>query len=288
MSTFERYGINGPRPHLFYGNLPEIHKYGNVICVSKWMKKYGSIFGYYVGGKRVLIIAEPNILKQIQIKEFKQFTFRFSPVHDALFADKIFKFMIVSVGGFRWKMMRTILRQAFTTLRLKSAFNSFEEPIDVFLKKIYNHAKNDEEFDIYPLFQALTMEAIGRGAFGATSNPQTNPRDEFLNAAKAVFEASSKNFLHGLALMFPEFEFIIHPIRRLWNEILVAFDADPFTYLGKICSKIIEHRRNQYKPRNDLLQTMIETKVNLAGLKKMNEDSLDISSDTNASEQSVE
>ncbi|RWS02941.1 Cytochrome P450 3A24-like protein, partial [Dinothrombium tinctorium] len=172
MSTFQRYGINGPKPHLFFGNMRELHKEGNVVCVNKWMKEYGPIFGYYDGGRRVLIINEPNILKQIQIKEFKKFSHRFRLLKGGSSGDPRMKYELISVGGHSWKELRTILRQAFTASKLKNAIKCFNDPVDTLIGKIDQHAAKGEEFDIYPLFQGLTMESIGRSAFGVTTNAQ--------------------------------------------------------------------------------------------------------------------
>ncbi|RWS02943.1 cytochrome P450 3A8-like protein, partial [Dinothrombium tinctorium] len=121
MTTFERYGIKGPKPHFIFGNMQEMIEEGNVVCVGKWMKKYGPVFGYYVSAIRVLIIAEPNILKQIQIKDFKRFSHRFKPVKGGFNTDPRMRSELIALGEQRWKELRTILRQAFTASKLKNS-----------------------------------------------------------------------------------------------------------------------------------------------------------------------
>ncbi|RWS01725.1 Cytochrome P450 3A24-like protein, partial [Dinothrombium tinctorium] len=285
MSTFQRYGINGPKPHLFFGNMRELHKEGNVVCVGKWMKEYGPIFGYYVGARRVLIIAEPNILKQIQIKDFKRFSHRFRGIKKGISGDPIIQSELISVGGHRWKELRTILRQAFTASKLKNSLKCINDPVDTLIRKIGQHAARGEEFDIYPLFQGLTMEAIGRSAFGVTTNAQSNPNDEFFLATKAIFERSTRNVFIGLSFMFPEFEFILYPLRRLSNML---FNIEPTNLLIKISSLILEQRRKQNVKRNDLLQAMIDAKVHVERINTINDDSLAINSDMNANDQMSE
>ncbi|RWS15051.1 protein SZT2-like isoform X7 [Dinothrombium tinctorium] len=289
MSTFERNGIKGPKPHLIYGNLRELHKDGNVVCIGKWMKQYGPIFGYYAGASRNLIIADPSLLKQIQIKDFKHFTDRYKFIKRGVTGDPRSQAMLISAEGQRWKELRTILRQAFTVTKLKNSIKCMDDPVNTLLENIDKFGAGGKEFDIYPLFQGLTMETIGRSAFGITTEAQKNQNDPFLLAAKAIFEFSSKNsILLALSLMFPELEFILYPLRWIEHKILGAFNKSPSEYLMKMSSHIVEQRRKNKICRNDLLQAMIDARVNLEGLDKIKDDSLTIGSDTEANEQQVE
>ncbi|RWS02942.1 cytochrome P450 3A8-like protein [Dinothrombium tinctorium] len=288
MSTFLRYGISGPKPHLFYGNMQEIHEEGNVVCVGKWMKKYGPIFGYYIGARRVLIIAEPEILKQIQIKRFKQFSHRYRVINGAFQGEPKLNSKLTSAGGYKWKELRTILNQAFTASRLKSSVSGMDDPLNTLIEKIEKYALKGEDFDVYALFQGLTMEIIGRSAFGVATNAQSNPNDEFLLAAKSLFELGPKNVLYALSYMFPEFELLLYPIRRLWLKLRRLFTVEPTGYLMKKSLIILKERRKQNVKRNDLLQAMLDAKINAEGLETMNEDSLTTKAHSSASDQITE
>lgn len=73
MSILARNGINGPKPNLILGNLLDFRREENVIVLDNWLKKYGSLFGFYLGGKPVVCVADEDLLISIQVKDFSLF-----------------------------------------------------------------------------------------------------------------------------------------------------------------------------------------------------------------------
>jgi len=76
MSILERNGIPGPKPHLIFGNMKQYYAEGYNNCFEIWKKKYGTIFGYYLGAKPFIVVTDPELLKLIQIKDFNHFFHR--------------------------------------------------------------------------------------------------------------------------------------------------------------------------------------------------------------------
>ncbi|XP_023223381.1 cytochrome P450 3A29-like [Centruroides sculpturatus] len=72
MSLFKRYGIPGPKPNFFLGNLMEFNRERN-RCIEKWLEQYGKMFGFYLGGKPLLVCNDVEFLKLIQIKDSYNF-----------------------------------------------------------------------------------------------------------------------------------------------------------------------------------------------------------------------
>ncbi|UYV79667.1 CYP3A4 [Cordylochernes scorpioides] len=66
--------FRGPKPHFFWGNLPDINTWGVRTCMIEWHRKYGDVFGIFYGIKPFLCITDPEILKRIEIQEFAKFT----------------------------------------------------------------------------------------------------------------------------------------------------------------------------------------------------------------------
>ena len=81
MSILERYGIPGPKPSLIFGSLIDIYRNGQLEMHTRWHKQYGPIFGYYYGIHPIVLIADPELLKTVLLKDFHQFADR--PVSSA-------------------------------------------------------------------------------------------------------------------------------------------------------------------------------------------------------------
>ncbi|XP_019861143.1 PREDICTED: putative cytochrome P450 cyp-13B1 [Amphimedon queenslandica] len=74
---FKKFGLHSPPTVPFFGNILDIFKLGNSInALEKWSKKYGKVFGYYIGAQPYLAVLDPDILKEIMIKKFDNFTER--------------------------------------------------------------------------------------------------------------------------------------------------------------------------------------------------------------------
>ncbi|GFV87356.1 thromboxane-A synthase [Trichonephila clavipes] len=74
--------------------------------------------------------------------------------------------------------------------------------IDSLMNNVEKKCATGEEFDIYLMYQGLTMDVIGRTAFGIQTDAQNNPNDTLLRtsvqseARPSVFKAPSKFDTH--------------------------------------------------------------------------------------------
>ena len=68
---FEKLGIPGPKPSFFFGNMWQIYRRGHVWMQKEWYDKYGAVVGYFYGEHPVFLIADVDLLKQLQLKDFR-------------------------------------------------------------------------------------------------------------------------------------------------------------------------------------------------------------------------
>ncbi|XP_054167645.1 cytochrome P450 3A24-like [Oppia nitens] len=280
MSQLKRNGIPGPEPHILWGNFKEYQIKGYAKCHEEWIKKYGRIVGYYLGGKPFVLVADPELLKVIQIKEFHEFSKRQLLLNDSgLNPNPRFKHSLISCKDSRWKQMRSNLSPTFSGAKLKQMTPIIESTINKFLSRVADNERQRQEFDIYDLFQGLTMETIAKAGFGFDSESQTKDEDAVIEAVKAVFNVSVGQVLLFLWLVFPEFRFIINPIRILIDKVKDYFGYSDHGFLLKISDQLIKQRRanNGSNNQRDLLQLMLESEA--SGM--LSNDKLSISSDMN-------
>ncbi len=74
--TWSDLGIPGPKPRFLIGNGLDIIRNSRAEIDSKWARQYGSIYGYYMGVFPNLVITDPELVKQVFVKDFPHFVNR--------------------------------------------------------------------------------------------------------------------------------------------------------------------------------------------------------------------
>ncbi len=252
--------------------------------------------GFYVGPYPTVMCKDIEMLKSIQIKDSHKFQSRQILTEvGAIDAHSRQEKMLIVQHGQRWKEVRSILTPTFNASKMKQSVPLINDAIDALLENVEAKSKADEQFDIYKLFQGLTMDTIGRSAFGIRTNVQKNPDDEFFKAAQMVFSDQIrnqflKNFLFLLNICFPEFWPVLYSLRWVQYRILEALGMSHNALLYNVCRQIVDARRkNIDDPNNpwshqDLLQGMMNARSNVD--RNMNQLTADLGS-TNETEKEI-
>lgn len=278
MSKFQRNGIPGPKPHLIFGNFREYKTKGYVKCHEEWIKRYGPVVGYWLGGKPFLLIADTDLLKKIQIKDFHLFASRSLIIESGINPNPRLKKSLIMCEENRWKQMRSTLTPTFSGSKLRQMTPIIESTIRKFVDRVESYSANDQEFNIYELYQCLTMDTIAKVGFGFDTGSQDKREDAVIEAARRSFETNVGQTLILLWFIFPELRVIINPIRRLVEVFRDFLGTSERGFLLKISDQLIKQRRNHSSyGRRDLLQLMIDSE----GSEVLSDDSLCVSTDMN-------
>lgn len=245
INIFKEHGIPGPPPHFIRGNLTS---FGDIVIVSEWLIKYGNVFGYFLGGRPVLIVKDLDILKHVFIKNFSNFKDR----PEAVIQVKPFCYGLAMINGPRWKETRSILSPTFSGKKMKLMSHLMHESVTTFLEIIGEKCEAGESFDIYAMGQGLTMDVIGKCALALKVNCQRDPNDKLLTASRD-FIRFSDNPAIKLALLFPG----IAKLMELMNNYLTA--GQMTNLIVDNLRKVISYRRkNPNKRFVDMLQLMLD------------------------------
>ncbi|XP_052689109.1 cytochrome P450 3A9-like [Crassostrea angulata] len=253
-NTFERLGIPGPKPTFFLGNLLEIRNKGQLQAIIDWRKEYGRIFGYFEGYTPVLSVSDPDLLKDVLVKDFENFQsrkpFPLAPRKSlGLFLE----------NGHQWKRSRTLLTPAFSAGKLKQMFGIMNECTDHLLESMNKKAKSCKTLDIYDLFQCLTLDVIGRCAFGLRTNAQADDKDPFLINVRSLFSRLSKTMILPAVMLLPFLQYFVFAMKN----IVVLFGMNPVVWIRMKMKEIIQIRREMGANAStfDLVQQMLFSKV---------------------------
>uniref|UniRef100_T1J9Q9 Cytochrome P450 n=1 Tax=Strigamia maritima TaxID=126957 RepID=T1J9Q9_STRMM len=193
------------------------------------MKKFGNIHGGFVGRLPTLFVSDPELVKQVLVKDFAVFPNR--RVFGESKKDDIFGDMLSIMKGDKWKLVRNTLTPTYTSEKLKQVIEN-GDPIE-FTKK----------------FPTLTLDIIASVAFGMKINCIENPNTEFVVNAQKAFRSNVK--LIYIMLLFP---FLFK-----WFS---NFISNPFQYFSNIANQTIDMRlKNKDFTRKDFLQIMLEAVI---------------------------
>ncbi|XP_067125830.1 cytochrome P450 3A4-like isoform X5 [Centruroides vittatus] len=255
MSLFQRYGIPGPKPNFFFGNLIEFNK-DRDRCIGKWLKQYGKIFGFYLGAKPFFVCNDVEFLKLVQIKDNYNFRNRGSLLPGCGYPHDECKNMLAVLNDHKWKNLRSILTSCFSTSKIKMMSIVMCSPIKVFLTSV--EKQGDQPFDISTLCKKLVFDIICTSAFGVSTNVQNNETSKFVESAHAAFAADTADILAGITICFPEIEPLCTFLRHKIDSLKYMLNLPSLTLIYKTCQKIVISRKKLDSPPPDLLQTMID------------------------------
>uniref|UniRef100_T1J9R2 Cytochrome P450 n=1 Tax=Strigamia maritima TaxID=126957 RepID=T1J9R2_STRMM len=183
-----RQGVPGSKPRLLSGTLLPTWKYGfdeqDVIAI----KKFGKIYGGFVGRSPVLFVSDPELLKQILVKDFATFPNRRT---FGLEKDELMGNMLQMAKGEKWKMLRNTLTPTYTSGKLKQMVGLIEECLENLKTSLKIPAETGEPIEFTKKFPVLTLDVIASVAFGMKINCIDNPNTDFVVNAQKAFRGNS-------------------------------------------------------------------------------------------------
>uniref|UniRef100_A0A8D3D5Y8 Thromboxane-A synthase n=1 Tax=Scophthalmus maximus TaxID=52904 RepID=A0A8D3D5Y8_SCOMX len=244
-SVLSRCGIKHPKPVPFLGNI-FMFRQGFFEPVADLIRTHGRICGYYLGRRPVVVIADPDMLRQLLVRDFSSFQNRM-PMTDCL----------LMLRNERWKRVRSILTPSFSAAKMKEMVPLINTAIDALMNNLNVYAESGEAFDIHRCFGCFTMDVIASVAFGTQMDSQKNPDNPFVRHAQMFFSFS---FFRPIMLFFIAFPSIMAPLARL---IPNKRRDEMNQFFTGIIQKIIKQREEQppEERRRDFLQLMLDART---------------------------
>ncbi|XP_064613116.1 cytochrome P450 3A8-like [Liolophura sinensis] len=244
--------LPGPKPTAFVGNLADLAKKGPVETDVEYVKKYGPVHLTWMGRAPFMHIADPEMVKQICIKDFSNFVNR----PNAVPLSKDQKLFISIIEDDHWKFVRSVLSPAFSSGKMKGMVPLIQNCINRLHDVLSAKAKSGESFNIQPILEALSLEVISATAFAIDVDAQ-NKRDElFLTKAKKIFD-------RNVFAVAPLFIGMLFPFTIPFFEAIdwTISVKDSSKYLQEVLANSIKEKKANASGRKDLLQIMIDNSV---------------------------
>ncbi|XP_070395516.1 thromboxane-A synthase-like [Dermacentor albipictus] len=244
--------------HQYEGPDSELLEKSPAKAYREWIDKYGDVVGYFNGHRPVILTADLELLKKVQIKDFHDFPDRSLLVLEKRPGGPIEK-SLIQLTSTRWKEVRSVLTPSFTSNKLKLMSPGVISAVEKLVTKIDHKANTGEEFDAADMYAALALDVICKSAMGIDYNLQDHPRHSFLLCCRMLFGCA----FNALAVLFTAFPGSFDVLENI-NFRLLRYQNNgvhPFEEVQGKCKRIVQQRQvDSSLRRKDLLQLMIDAK----------------------------
>ncbi|XP_057958307.1 cytochrome P450 711A1 [Malania oleifera] len=163
--------VPGPPALPILGHLPLLAKYGpDVFCILA--KRYGPIFRFHMGRQPLVIVADPELCREVGIKKFKDIPNRSIP--SPIAASPLHQKGLFFTRDARWSTIRNSIISVYQPSHLANLVPTMQAVIASATKSLASPKEEDLTFSNLSL--KLATDVIGQAAFGVNfglSKPQT-------------------------------------------------------------------------------------------------------------------
>jgi len=246
--VLENCGFPVVPPTLCFGSGPfMLHKTNLSKLDQERFDKYGKIWGAYQASTPTVFVADPDIIKQITIKDFDNFlghSFEFPQKYRSLDTTK----------GEEWSQLRKGMSPIFSSGKIRGMMRHVDGVVDNMIDYLNKKIISDPVIDMRPVYQYLTMDVISKCAFGADLNCFENPENPMLkHSIKAFKDFNAKDLSSSL---LTNFQFTLAGLEKYFNFVPESIDI-----LWKITRKIQESRVKENVVHGDFIDKLHELKT---------------------------
>uniref|UniRef100_S4RSC7 Uncharacterized protein n=1 Tax=Petromyzon marinus TaxID=7757 RepID=S4RSC7_PETMA len=191
-------GVPHPRPMPFLGNMFWFRK-GFLEGLDSLVEKHGKVCGYYFGRRMHLVVADPDMLKHILVKDFNNFVNRMEfslstkPMSDSIFM----------LRDEEWKHVRSVLTPTFSAAKMREMSPLINQATDTLLENLEAHARLGKAFDVWRLASIHTVSIYTQMACILQCNWCRCPPHPISQHAHLFFNFTFFRFTMFLVLAFP-------------------------------------------------------------------------------------
>lgn len=248
-SRLEKLGIRHPKPSPFVGNLM-FFRQGFWESQLELRERYGPLCGYYLGRRMHVVISEPDMIKQVLVENFSNFSNRMaSGLEPKMVADSV-----LLLRDRRWEEVRGALMSSFSPEKLDEMTPLISQACELLVAHLKRYAASRDAFNIQRCYCCYTIDVVASVAFGTQVDSQNSPEDPFVQHCRRASTFCIPRPLLVLILSFPS---IMVPLAR----ILPNKNRDELNgFFNTLIRNVIALRDQQAaeERRRDFLQMVLD------------------------------
>jgi cytochrome P450 len=248
---FRRQGVPIAGPWLpLLGTSLRIFKEGMVEGARGNHEKYGKTHGGFVGRRPMLFSIDPEILRQVFIKDHASFPHRFG----IRTGDALGDTMLQNVTDYaHWKSLRSTMTPTFSSGKLKRMMKQINLCAGVYAGHLRKEARDGRSLEMKEFAGSFTMDVIASTAFGLELNTKDDRDNPFVQQAKKAFDIKITSPIILILVFFP----FLFPLLRPFK--FSFFDQQCKEFFTDITNQILDSRKESDSKGNvDFIQLMME------------------------------
>ncbi|XP_076275228.1 cytochrome P450 9e2-like isoform X2 [Rhynchophorus ferrugineus] len=265
-------GVKQSKPWVFFGDSwVTIFRRQSFSEFVQWVynmhptSRYSGFYQFYTP---TLVLRDPELIKQITVKDFDHFTDHRSFVDPD--ADPLWGRNLFSLKGQKWREMRATLSGSFTGSKMKTMFNLMNEAADNFVQYFLDKNEDLIELEMKDTYTRYTNDVIATTAFGIKVDSLTQPENTFYMMGKKMTNFS------GILTSLKFFGYFLIP--SLYKKLKISIlDKSASEFFRTIINETIHTREEQGIVRPDMINMLLEARK---GIKQDDNDTAQDNQDT--------
>ncbi|CAG2176701.1 unnamed protein product, partial [Oppiella nova] len=227
----------------------------------------GKCFGVYELGKPVLYLSDPELIREVLVKDFHIFTNRRDVTTGG---DPLIDNMVDALRDDHWKRVRTVISPAFATGKLRQMVPLIRECVHTLtdnLDKIIAESNGEltAPVDMKQLAGAYAMEAIIQVAFGSKVSALTDVNHPIIKYVRKMTDPGGFNLTATLVTLAPKVAQLLR---------IPLYDTSVTEFFKEFALKLIDERKRETQmgkgcKRADFLQLILNE---MSGLREGSND----------------
>nr|WDY85986.1 cytochrome P450 9Z214 [Pagiophloeus tsushimanus] len=255
MNHFTKMGVKQSKPWPIVGDQwPFLLKRMSFAEVIEWiynMYPKSRYVGFYRFQVPTLLLRDPELIKEITVKDFDHFTDHRSfidPEIDPLWGGNLF-----SLKGQKWREMRATLSGSFTSSKMKHMFSLINEAAENFAEYFVGKGQDLVEVEMKDIFTRYTNDVIATSAFGIKVDSLKEQDNTFYMMGKKVT---------NLTGFVTRMKFILSlAAPALFRKLKISiFARDVSMFFRNIIHETINVREAKGIVRQDMINLLLETR----------------------------
>lgn len=206
------------------------------------------VIGFYAALRPSLLIRDPEIIRNILIKDFSSF------YHRGLYSDESVDPLtgnLLFLNGEKWRKLRSNLSPAFTTGKLKAMVSTLVKCGDSLQKHVAQLADTQQTIEVRDTFARYSTNVIANVAFGIDNiDCIRNPDSEFRRYGKKIFEMTiDKGIRAAITFLSPN-------LMSLFR--IRATDKSVQDFMTGVVKENLEFREKNRIVRRDFFQLLMQ------------------------------
>ncbi|CAG2116475.1 unnamed protein product [Medioppia subpectinata] len=195
-------GIPGPKPVVLLGTIWQVFTKSIPELSMHNYQLYGKVYGVFFGTRPMLVVADPELIKEINIRDFHNFVDH----NDIKTGDPLQDRSLFNLMGDEWKAMRSVISPTFSSGKMRAMHPIITDCVHRLDQYLETKAINGDELDVKRAMGNLTMDVIASCAFGTQIDTHNDHKThEFVENARQVIRGNWRIWLVlTIPAMFPK------------------------------------------------------------------------------------